>query len=152
MRTVYLSKNGFKDLHKEISKLEIEEKDLQAQIREIGRTKSRDDELQRAEVLIQLEAIGSRLVERRAALKTAKPLPRKRDRLMVAIGSVVDMADQQGRLFRYTLVDSLEANPIDGKISIESPLGKSLVGRRPDETISWSAGSGLRQLQLVRVQ
>ena len=94
MKTVFLSKNGFKELHKEIAKLEIEEKSLQAQIREMGRVKSRDDELQRSEVIIQLESISSRLMCKREALKNAKPLPRKRDRLRVAIGSVVDMVDQ----------------------------------------------------------
>lgn len=152
MNTVYLSKNGFKDLHKEIAKLEIEEKSLQAQIREMGRVKSREDELHRNEVLIQLETITSRLITKREALKNAKPLPRKRDRLRVAIGSVVDMVDQQGRLFRYTLVDSLEANPIEGKISIDSPLGQSLVGTSPSDTVSWSSANGQRQLVLVNVR
>lgn len=152
MKTVFLSKNGFKELHKEIAKLEIEEKSLQAQIREMGRVKSRDDELRRSEVIIQLESISSRLMGKREALKNAKPLPRKRDRLRVAIGSVVDMVDQQGRIFRYTLVDSLEANPTDGKISVDSPLGKSLVGMGPSDIVSWPASSGQRELKLISVK
>ena len=152
MKTVYLSKNGFKELHKDVAKLEMEEKALQAQIREIGRVKSRDDELQRAEVIHQLETVAARLADKRLVQKYAKPLPRKRDRLKVALGSVVDMVDRQGRLVRYTLVESLEANPIDGRISVDSPLGQSLVGRKPAETVSWPAGGGTRQLRLVRVQ
>ena len=84
--------------------------------------------------------------------KTAKPLPRKRDRLRIAIGSVVDLIDQQGQLFRYTLVDSLEADPSDGRISVDSPLGQSLLNRHATETISLGLGRTTRRLQVVGVR
>ena len=147
MNTTYLSKKGFKELHRQISELEMREKALTAELRDIGRAKSRDDKLHRSDVLTSLENVSAKLVDRRQALKTAKPLPRKRDRLKIAIGSVVDIIDQQGQLFRYTLVDSLEANPSDGRISVESPLGKTLLERKPNETISINA----RRYQVVRV-
>ena len=65
---------------------------------------------------------------------------------------MVDLVDQQGRLFRYTLVDSLEANPSDGRISIDSPLGQSLLDRKAQEVVSWQASFGMRKLQVVSVQ
>lgn len=147
MNTIYLSKRGFKELHRQINELEIQEKALTAELRNIGRAKSRDDKLHRSDVLTNLENISAKLADRRQAIKVAKPLPRKRDRLKIAIGSVVDIIDQQGQLFRYTLVDSLEANPSDGRISVESPLGKSLLERKTNETISINA----RRFQVVRV-
>ena len=147
MNVTYLSKKGFKELHKQISELEIREKALTAELRDIGRAKSRDDKLHRNDVLTQLENVSAKLADRRQALKTAKPLPRKRDRLKIAIGSVVDIIDQQGQLFRYTLVDTLEANPSDGRISVKSPLGKTLLERKPNETVYINA----RQFQVVRV-
>ena len=151
MNTILLSKKGFKDLRKEIARLENEEKSLSAELRAAGRAKSRDDQLRRSEIIMNLENVQSKLHEKRTALKIARPLPRKRDRLRVAIGSVVDLVDQQGRLFRYTLVDSLEADPIDGRISVESPLGKSLIGHEKSHTISWQAGLNQRKLQLVDI-
>ena len=151
MNETFLSKKGFKELKKEISRLENEEKYLTAELREIGRAKSRDDHLRRSDIIMNLENTQSKLRDKRNALKSAKPLPRKRDKLRVAIGSVVDLVDQQGRLFRYTIVDSLEANPLDGRISIESPLGKSLVGSKPSQTVSWQAGVNQRKLQLVNI-
>lgn len=152
MRTTYLSQKGFKELHKNISQLESQEKALQARLREIGRAKSRDDRLQRSEVIMNLETVNGKLHNLRQALKSAKPLPRKRDRLKVAIGSIVDLMDQQGRLLRYTLVDSLEANPADGRISVDSPLGRSLLDKRPSDTVSWSAGPNVQRAQLVGIR
>ena len=149
--TTYLSKKGFKELHKQINELEIREKALSAELRDIGRAKSRDDKLRRSDIIMNLENVHGKLTEKRAALKTAKPLPRKRDRLRIAIGSVVDLIDQQGQLFRYTLVDSLEADPSDGRISVDSPLGQSLLNRQATETISLGLGRTTRRLQVVGV-
>lgn len=150
--TTYLSKKGFKELHKQINDLEIREKALSAELRDIGRAKSRDDKLRRSDIIMNLENVHGKLTEKRAALKTAKPLPRKRDRLRIAIGSVVDLIDQQGQLFRYTLVDSLEADPSDGRISVDSPLGQSLLNRHATETISLGLGRTTRRLQVVGVR
>ena len=152
MNTTFLSKKGFKDLKKEIAGFENEEKSLQGELREIGRAKSRDDHLRRSEIIMNLENTQTKLREKREALKSARPLPRKRDRLRVALGSVVDLVDQQGRLFRYTVVDSIEANPLDGRISVESPLGQSLIGRERSQTVSWKVGMSQRQLQLVDIR
>lgn len=150
--TTYLSKKGFKELHKQINELEIREKALLAELRDIGHAKSRDDKLRRSDIIMNLENVHGKLAEKRTALKTAKPLPRKRDRLRIAIGSVVDLIDQQGQLFRYTLVDSLEADPSDGRISVDSPLGQSLLNRHATETISVGLGRTTRRLQVVGVR
>ena len=146
VRTTHLSQKGFKELHKEISQLEAQEKALQFTLREIGRAKSRDDKLQRNEVIMNLELVSGKLANLRHMLKNAKPLPRKRDRLRVALGSIVDLVDQQGRMLHYTLVDSLEANPTD------SPLGRSLLDKRPKDTVSWCAGVKLQRAQLVAIR
>ena len=51
MSTTFLSKKGFKELQKEISGLEISEKALILELKEIGRAKSRDDKLRRNDVI-----------------------------------------------------------------------------------------------------
>lgn len=150
-KTLFLSKKGFKEIKKEITRLEHERSELIASLHDMDKTEIHDERLVRIEKLAQLESIESDINEKQQALKNAKLLPTKRDRLKVAIGSVVELADQQGRLFRYTLVDSLEANPSDGRISIKSPLGQSLLGRTLREDIEWVANSSIRRLQLVNI-
>ena len=95
--------------------------------------------------------ITNELLEKRMQLNHAKQLPRKRDALKVALGSVVDLMDTNGHMVRYTLVDSLEANPSDGRISVNSPLGRSLVGRGIRETVEWTAGLRAKRLELIRI-
>ena len=52
---------------------------------------------------------------------------------------------------RYTLVNSIEANPSDGRISVNSPLGKTLLGRSAEETVELDTGRQANRLQLVRI-
>ncbi len=152
MQTTLLSKQGFKELRKEIRQLEGEIKASTNQLKELGRVKSRDDKLLRSDLVSALEISQAKLITLQSTLDSAKPLPRRRDRLRVALGSVVDLVDQHGRLARYTIVNSLEANPSDGRISVESPLGKLLLNRKKSELISWDFGSSPKQLRLVDVR
>lgn len=149
---VLLSKKGLKELRRRISQLEHQQKGAIAELREIDKGSSHEERLEQIEKLAHLEIIENELAEKRQTLSRAKLIPSKRERFKVAIGSVVDLIDQQGKLFRYTLVDSIEANPSDGRISIQSPLGSSLVGKTIKDTIEWSNGTRSRSLQLVSIQ
>lgn len=150
--TTLLSKKGMKELKKAISRLEHRRDSVIKQLREAEKGETHDQRLERTEKLAQLEIIESELADKREILRTAKPFPRKRDALRVALGSVVDLIDRKGQLVRYTLVDSIEANPSDGRISIHSPLGQNLLGRTIQETIEWGSGLRAHQMQLVRIR
>lgn len=149
--TTLLSKKGMKELKKAIARLEHRRDAVIKQLREAEKGETHDQRLERTERLAQLEIIESELADKREVLRTAKPFPRKRDAFKVALGSVVDLIDMTGQQVRYTLVDSIEANPSDGRISIHSPLGQTLLGRTIKETIEWGNGLRARQFQLVRI-
>jgi transcription elongation GreA/GreB family factor len=148
---ILLSKKGMKELKKSIARLEHDHQSALKDLRELDKTSGRDERLTRIEKLSQLEVIESELVDKKMALSSAKLLPTKRARLQVAIGSVVDIIDQQGRLFRYTIVDTFEANPSDGRISILSPLGMNLVGKTVQDIVEWTNGVRTNTFQLVRI-
>jgi len=146
-----VSKRGMQELKKSISSLEHDVKMTRLSLHELDKTSSHDELLIRVERLATLEILEESLDSKRQILASAVLLPSKRARLQVAIGSIVDLIDQQGRLFRYTLVDSFEANPSDGRISIASPLGKNLIGKTVQDIIEWSNGIHANKLQLVRI-
>lgn len=149
--TILLSKQGMRDLKKEIAQLERDRKEILRVLHEQEKVDTHDERLDRIEKLAALEAAESDLNERKAILEHAKLFPRKRDALKVAIGSVVELIDTSGRMVRYTLVDTIEANPSDGRISIMSPLGKNLVGKQLHDIVEWTAGLRTNQLRLVGI-
>jgi transcription elongation factor GreA len=146
-----ISKRGMKELKKSIQNLEHDLNRARLNLRELDKSSNRDATLARVERLTTLELIEEALTNKKQILASAKLLPSKRARLQVAIGSIVDLIDQQGRLFRYTIVDSFEANPSDGRISTASPLGKTLIDKKIKDIIEWSNGTHVNKLQLVRI-
>ncbi|HWT39706.1 MAG TPA: GreA/GreB family elongation factor [Dongiaceae bacterium] len=150
-KTILLSKKGMKELRKSIAQLEHDLQAISRSLRESDKTSGHDDRFERNERLARLEALEAELNEKQQTLAKAKLIPSKRARMKVAVGSVVDLIDQQGRLFRYTLVESIEANPIDGRISILSPLGSNLIGKTVKDIVEWSNGLHQNSFRLVRI-
>ncbi len=146
-----LSKKGMRELKKSISSLEHDIKMARLSLHELDKTSGHDELFDRVEKLATLEMLEESLENKRQILASSVLLPSKRARLQVAIGSIVDLIDQQGRLFRYTLVDSIEANPSDGRISVASPLGRTLIGKTVQDIVEWSNGITANKLQLVRI-
>lgn len=150
-KTLYLSKKGMKELKKSIAQLERDLQKSRLDLRELDKSTAREERMIYSEKIGQLEIIESDLLEKRTQIQHAKLLPRKRDAMKVALGSVVDLIDSTGRLVRYQIVDSLEANPSDGRISADSPLGRTLVGRTIKDTIEWGRGLKTQQFKLVAI-
>lgn len=149
--TIFLTKKGLRELKKAIVGLEREQQHIIMQLHELDKTDSHDERLIRTEKLAQLENVETELNDKRLYINKARLFPRKRDALKVAIGSVVDLIDTSGRLVRYTLVDSIEANPSDGRISIKSPIGERLVGKQIKDIVEWSNGLRQSRFQLVGI-
>ena len=55
----------------------------------------------------------------------------------VSLGATVAL-DMGGRKVEYTLVGPTEANPLEGKISNESPIGKALFGHKAGEEFEFN--------------
>lgn len=148
---VYLSKKGIDELKEKIIDLKNDISKTRLELYELDKHDGFEERLARIVKLDYLQASEIELHDKQSILNKAKLLPRKRDRLFVALGSVVDMIDGQGRLLRYTIVDSLEANPSDGRISANSPLGKSLIGKQIKQSVSLYLNGKSSKLKLVKI-
>ena len=78
----------------------------------------------------------SRILEIQDILKNAKII-RGGKKDSVSLGATVAI-DMGGREVEYTLVGSTEANPLEGKISNESPIGKAILGRKAGESFDFN--------------
>ena len=71
---------------------------------------------------------------------------------VVGIGTTVALEQAAGAVRTYTIVGYNEANPSEGKISNESPLGQALVGKRVGENVSVATPSGEKKYLIKEVQ
>ena len=77
-----------------------------------------------------------RILEIQDILKNAKVIRGgKKDSITLGATFVLDMG---GHEVTYTLVGATEANPLEGKISNESPIGKAVFGHKAKESFDFN--------------
>ena len=69
----------------------------------------------------------------------------------VKLGATVVVRDEFGES-EYTVVVPAEADITKGRISLESPLGEALVGRRAGDEVSFASPGGDRRATVVEVR
>lgn len=142
--TEYLTQEKYDELKKELDFL------IRTRRKEIAEhleyAKSLGDLSENAEYHEARDAqanIEDRIVKIETVLKSAVIMSSSRDTNAVTIGSVVTVAkERDGSKNTYTLVGSEESDMTAGKISIKSPLGLSLVGKKKKESFTVNTPNG----------
>lgn len=71
---------------------------------------------------------------------------------IVSVGSKVLLQDIEfGDEVEYTIVGSAEADPMNLKISNESPVGKALVGKAPGDTVQILVPDGVIEYKILQI-
>jgi transcription elongation factor GreA len=70
----------------------------------------------------------------------------------VALGSLVTVQEAGFGPESYTIVGSAEANPGQGRISNESPLGRALMGHKKGDRVTFQSPGGLVEVTILRLE
>jgi transcription elongation factor GreA len=70
----------------------------------------------------------------------------------IGIGTTVIIKDLEfGDIMEYTIVGTAEADPVENKISNESPVGRALLGRAIGDTIEVNVPVGAIQYEFLEI-
>jgi transcription elongation factor GreA len=67
-------------------------------------------------------------------------------------GSTIDVEDEDGSVETYHLVGAVESDPAAGRISVESPVGRALVGKRAGQKVTVNVPSGVLNLTIKTIR
>ena len=71
----------------------------------------------------------------------------------VSIGSTVVVQEQgNSEKMTYVIVGSTEANPLEGKISNESPVGQALIGHNKGDKVEVTTPGGAVEYTIVSIK
>ncbi len=70
----------------------------------------------------------------------------------VRVGTTVTLVTPEGEEEQYTIVGSYEADPVKGRISNESPVGRALLGKKVGDEVQVMAPGGVLQLTVVEIK
>jgi transcription elongation factor GreA len=97
-----------------------------------------------------LELRIARLEERLLGVEVVQPADPNG---VVDIGESVRLRDlETGETLNFELVGSLEANAGLGKVSVESPIGRAVLGRRQGEMVAVQAPIGSVRFKILRIE
>ena len=154
MTESYLTKEGFKKLKEDLEKLN---KEKMALSREIEETREQGDLSENAGYQYAKEKqnlVLKRIAEIEARLKNAKLIDEVNiDKNEVRIGATITMLDiKTGKELIYTLTSSDEADPINKKISVSSPMAQGLLGAKTGETRKITLPNGEKELKILAIK
>lgn len=99
-----------------------------------------------------LRTVEARLAELTALLESAEVVQPSAEEGPAAFGAWVTTLDEAGERSTVRLVGPDEANPRQGLLSIASPVGRALLGRRPGDIALVERPRGATELQVLDVQ
>ena len=85
-----------------------------------------------------MSLLEAKLAELELILKNTEliALPPKEKRKEIFLGATITLEEIPGKVINeYTLLGTMEANPAEGKISDESPVGRTLLGKKLGEEV-----------------
>jgi len=131
----YISQEKFKELHETLKGLKENKKEISRQIKE---AQERGDISESAEYTEAKEAQAfneGRIKEIEQFLNEAMIIDKKRKSDRVEVGCKIIVKNSEAKK-EFVLVGSEEANPSQGMISNESPLGRAFLGKKKgDEAV-----------------
>ena len=78
----------------------------------------------------------------------------KIDKNTVGFGTrvtIIDLDDEDGEEEEYTIVGTSESDPVNGRLSNESPVGAALIGSHVGDTVVAQTPGGNRRLRIVNI-
>jgi len=154
LEQVPITKEGYEALKKELEYLKKVERPKN--IKAIEEARAHGDITENAEFEAAKDRqafIDGRLSDLEYKLGRADIIDSKtlsKDRAVFASSVVLENIDT-GENVKYQLVGPDEANIEKGRISVSSPLGKAIIGKKPGNEIILQAPGGKRSYELVEI-
>ena len=152
-----ITKEGLKKLKDELNELKTTRRQEVAQrLKEAISYGDLSENSEYEEAKNEQAFVEGRILELEAKIKNAKIITEKKSDTRskeIDIGSTVTLQNKtdNDEPERYTIVGSTEADPLDHKISNESPIGKALLGKRKGDSVSVQSPSGIVEYDILQV-
>ena len=70
----------------------------------------------------------------------------------IALGNTVSLKNlENGKTVKYSIVGKVEANPLEGKISNESPIGQQLMGKKLGQEVEISTPKATIKYEIIEI-
>ena len=130
----YLTKEGVVELEAERAELVSQRGPIAERIKTAREFGDLSENAEYSSARQEQERVESRIAEIENILQNVEIIKKPKGDSKVQLGSTVKLSGG-GKSKQFQVVGTVEADPLSGKISDESPIGKALLGKKEGDTV-----------------
>lgn len=147
----YISSEGLEQLKTELEELKKKRHEIAKRLEEAKALGDLSENAEYQEAREDQAFNEGKIAELEQTLREAVVISKNQKKDIVRVGSTVKVKSDNGAR-TFNIVGSEEANPIEGKISNESPLGKSFLGCKAGETVEAETPRGKMKYTIKSIE
>jgi len=154
MPPTFLTKEGFEKLQDELEYLRtVKRQEVADRLHEAMEGGELIENAEYEAAKNEQAFVEGRIQELEMLLATARVIEddKKRKVDSIQVGSTVTIQEDGYEEETYTIVGAAEANPRDGKISNESPIGKAILNHRAGDEVQVEAPDGSYKVRIIKI-
>ncbi len=154
MPTSFLTREGYEKLQEELDMLRTEKREqIAVRLHEAIEGGELLDNAELEAAKNEQAFVEGRIKELEILLATARVIDEKPSQAdCVQVGSKVVIQEEGSKeKEEYTVVGAAEADPANGRISNESPLGKAIINHRANDSVQVEAPAGSFTVKILKV-
>lgn len=131
----YLTKEGVEELQTELDELTAQRGPIAERIKTAREFGDLSENAEYSSARQEQERVEARITEIEHILQNVEVIKKPRGDSKVQLGSGVKLKSKSGKTKEFQVVGTVEADPLNGKISDESPIGQALLGKKEGEEV-----------------
>jgi transcription elongation factor GreA len=148
----FVTKEGLEKLKEELEYLKTtKQKELAERLRRAIAFGDLSENFEYADAKDEQIMLQTRIAEVENEIREAKVVESDSKSGRVQVGSVVHLEAENSKM-AFTIVTGKEANPLEGKISAESPVGACLLGKKVGEKCTADLPSGPVAYRILKIE
>jgi len=151
---IYITQQGLEKIKQQLDDLiNIERKNIAQRIQEAKELGDLSENAEYSSAKEDQAFLEMKIAELENTLKNAEIIKNNiNSNGVVRVGSTVKFKDEAGETKEYTIVGSHEADPTQGNISNESPIGRAFLGKQKDEIVKFQAPKGVVEFKILGIK
>jgi transcription elongation factor GreA len=147
-----LTQAGIDELKAELESLIAQRPEITDRIKSAREMGDLSENAEYASARTEQDRNENRIKEIDYILKNTEVITQPRKNEKVHIGSTIELRSDKGQEKTYRLVGTVEADPVAGKISDESPIGKVLIGKSVGDIVEIATPAESTNYTIVTIQ
>lgn len=153
MAEIYMTAEGKKQLEERLRELKVNGRAEMAEKIRVAREFGDLSENAEYDIAKEEQAkMEAEILDIEAKLSNVQIIDEKVKGDRIDVGSKVEIKSADGTVYAYTIVGTHESNPMEGRISNESPIGRAIIGKRKGDEVTVVAPAGELKYKIVNIK